>query len=504
MEITKVFGTPGTGKTTTLISMLGKELENGISISDVAYLTHTRAGAEEVKRRIGELFSDQMKKDLLWFRTIHSACCKVQGITARETIGQHHRDMFQERYGYSLDGGSALDASHSDLSWDVALDVVSYASATMREVEDVRRERAKDYRYQPERFYRFLSDWDEFKQSVGMLDFVDQLDKYDGAPLPVKVMFVDEAQDLSALQWKIIWEMAADCERVYVAGDDDQAIFDFIGADEYGFLDLKADYETILTHSYRVPQAIGQFAEKIISRNMKRKEKAVEWSDHEGTIKRIASLDSLEWRGDITTFVLARHNKQVKGVSKYLSGRGVPHSVNGKSVQRSPIANIAKTYLELLGGEEVAPSRVTKLAKQVGLPELATEMRKLTKLRRPEVGRADCKGVNFSPKDWTTYLAHGKWRDLSDLRSLQAMMNTAGTMEIIGKEPPVAVMTYHYSKGREADRVVCLTDCYSAPWDALHTNPASEIRLCYVGVTRTKKELFIVWPEAEQRMLPLL
>ena len=153
MEITKIFGPPGTGKTTTLISMLRKELENGTSIKDVAYLTHTRAGADEVKKRIGEQFSDQMKKDLLWFRTIHSACCKVQGITAKETIGPYHRELFEERYGYVLDGRSALDGNPSDLSWDAALEVRSYASATMRDIEDVRRERAKDYRFQPDRFY---------------------------------------------------------------------------------------------------------------------------------------------------------------------------------------------------------------------------------------------------------------------------------------------------------------------------------------------------------------
>lgn len=504
MEITKIYGPPGTGKTTTLISMLGKILETGISIKDVAYLTHTRAGADEVKKRIGEQFSDQLKKDLLWFRTIHSACCKVQGITAKETIGPYHRELFEERYGYQLDGRSSLDASHAELSWDVALEVRSFASATMRDIEDVRRERAKDYRFQPDRFYRFLEHWDEFKQDVGMLDFVDQLNRYSGVPIPVKVMIVDEAQDLSALQWKIIWQMAANCDQILIAGDDDQSIFDFIGADEYGFLDLKADKEIVLTHSYRVPQIVGEFAQKIITRNSKRKEKDVEWSDHEGTIKMSPNLDSLEWRGDISTFVLARHNKMVRDVSKYLSERGVPHSVNGKSVQRSPIANIARTYLELLAGEDVAPSSVARLAEQVGLGDLSTAMRKLTKLRRPGVGLAECSGIVSKPKDWTSYLAHGRWRDLEDLRALQSMMNTAGTMEIIGKEPPVSVMTYHYSKGREADRVVALTDCYNAPWEALHTNPASEIRLCYVGATRTKKELIIVWPETEQRLLPLL
>lgn len=504
MEITKIYGPPGTGKTTTLLSMLRKELEAGTKIKDVAYLTHTRAGADEVRKRIGEQFSDQMIKDLLWFRTIHSACCKVQGITARETIGPHHRRLFEERYGYKIDGGSPLDADHLDLSWDAALEIRSFATATMQDMEDIRRQRATDYRFIPDRFYRFLEDWDAFKKDVGMLDFVDQLNLYGGEAIPVKTMIVDEAQDLSELQWDIIWKMAANCERVYIAGDDDQAIFDFIGASEYGFLDLEADNEVVLTHSHRVPATVGAFAQGIIARNDKRKDKAVEWSPHEGSVTRLPNLDSLEWRGDITTFVLARHNKQCREVSDYLSDRGIPHSVNGKSVQRSPLANIAKTYLSLLAGEEVLPSLVARLADQLDLKELSKDMRQLTKLRRPAVGAEKCEGIKFDTKDWTAYLANGKWRDLCDLRDLQAMLNTAGSIEIIGQDPPVHVMTMHYSKGREADRVIVLTDCYKAPWEALHNNPASEIRLCYVAATRTKKDLVIIWPETEQRMLPLL
>ena len=45
------------------------------------------------------------------------------------------------------------------------------------------------------------------------------------------VMFVDEAQDLSPLQWAVVRKLAERAKRIYVAGDDDQAIYKWAGAD---------------------------------------------------------------------------------------------------------------------------------------------------------------------------------------------------------------------------------------------------------------------------------
>ena len=42
---------------------------------------------------------------------------------------------------------------------------------------------------------------------------------------------VDEAQDLTPLQWDMVVKMAEAVERVYIAGDDDQAIYEWNGAD---------------------------------------------------------------------------------------------------------------------------------------------------------------------------------------------------------------------------------------------------------------------------------
>lgn len=504
MEITKIYGPPGTGKTTMLISTVSNELRNGTPITEIAYLTHTRAAAAEVRKRIGEQFSDLTPEDLLWFRTIHSACCKMSGISGAETISHSQIKMFEDRYGYKMQGGNAqrriLDQVELKSEWDKCLDVISLAVAQQRSVDDVRSEFGLPKRS----FDLFNKSWTEFKTSIGMLDFTDQLNAYDGTPCPVKVMIIDEAQDLSKKQWEIIFGLASECDRMYVAGDDDQAIYTFIGADEFGFLELEADKELVLTKSYRVPQRIGEFATKIIRKNSNRRDKEVEWADQDGVVGYIGGIGHFNFeRGSEEIFVLCRHNKQCRSVSNILKKKGVAHSINGESVLNDPLAHIAKTYILLMADEEVTPLRAAQLASHLGEQELSKDMRRLNKLRRPLVNKNDLSNINFSPSDWRSYLANNAGEQ-TFFHNLGKLLNKYMTLEIIGEEPLVQVMTYHYSKGREADTVVCMTDVYNSVWDALHKYPDVERRLAYVGATRTKKNLVIVKPETKYRFLPLL
>ena len=54
-----------------------------------------------------------------------------------------------------------------------------------------------------------------------------------GLVIPFKVLMVDEAQDLTPLQWDMVVKIAKHVDRVYIAGDDDQAIYEWNGADVF-------------------------------------------------------------------------------------------------------------------------------------------------------------------------------------------------------------------------------------------------------------------------------
>jgi DNA helicase-2/ATP-dependent DNA helicase PcrA len=87
-------------------------------------------------------------------------------------------------------------------------------------------------------------------------------------------VFIDEAQDLSLSQWDMarsIWDKTKD---TYIAGDDDQAIFRWAGADVDSFI-AQTGKIIQLTQSYRIPQVVHDIASRIVTRIQNRLPK--EW-----------------------------------------------------------------------------------------------------------------------------------------------------------------------------------------------------------------------------------
>ena len=68
----RIFGPPGTGKTTALLNMVDDALQSGIAPMNIAFLAFTRKAANEAKERAAARFNLDPKKDLFYFRTLHS------------------------------------------------------------------------------------------------------------------------------------------------------------------------------------------------------------------------------------------------------------------------------------------------------------------------------------------------------------------------------------------------------------------------------------------------
>lgn len=58
-------------------------------------------------------------------------------------------------------------------------------------------------------------------------------------------------------------------------------------------------------------------------------------------------------------------------------------------------------------------------------------------------------------------------------------------------------MTIHSAKGTEADNVVLLSDISARVESNVYTNKNDEVRVFYVGATRAKNNLFIIYPQSK-------
>ena len=79
----RIFGPPGTGKTTTLLNMVDEALNGGTHPQQIAFLAFTRKAAHEARERAAFRFKLDMDSDLFYFRTLHSLSYKLLNIRQR-------------------------------------------------------------------------------------------------------------------------------------------------------------------------------------------------------------------------------------------------------------------------------------------------------------------------------------------------------------------------------------------------------------------------------------
>lgn len=120
-------------------------------------------------------------------------------------------------------------------------------------------------------------------------------------------MLLDEAQDLSPLQWDIAHALDAKSDHMYCAGDDDQAIYRWAGADVDHFITLPGGAE-VLEQSYRVPSSVHELAERVSSRIENRFPKKYKPREERGSVMRIPDIRELNMaHGSWLIMSQARH-----------------------------------------------------------------------------------------------------------------------------------------------------------------------------------------------------
>ena len=244
MSVRVVIGPPGTGKTTRLLRDIGELLDQGCSPENIAFLSFSRSAVREARERAAERFGLDPDEAFPNFRTIHSTAKGLVGGRAPVMNDQHWKDFSEVcHYDFSEDPSTHGEREHDGAFYTV----LATAGDALRQVDQLSRlcmitrdrallrVRAADA-VTPEHAREFSNRLREYKAEHGIIDFTDMLEMARTArrfPM-VEHAFVDEAQDCCRLHHELIAHWFAQspvCRSLTYAGDDDQAIHVWAGAE---------------------------------------------------------------------------------------------------------------------------------------------------------------------------------------------------------------------------------------------------------------------------------
>ena len=313
--------------------------------------------------------------------------------------------------------------------------------------------------------------------------FISEIQLPDAKVPQFEVIFIDEAQDLSLIQWKMIQALQQYSQDTYIAGDDDQAIFGWAGADVNSFIKFDA-IEIPLKQSKRVPKIIHARALQRLD-NIKLGRLAKPWNtptSAEGSIKIFFSIDPINMqKGD--WYILARTNDLLKPIIRILRKRGLYFETKqGRSISES-------LYRDILNWEKWKKEK-----------ELTTiEVQRLLERFNKKFKETDDKLFKLNELKTKYKLnPHLQWYDAftavtPHMKTYIRAMRRNG--EDLRLKPRIKVLTLHSSKGGEATNVVILQNqTTNTIKGAIKTimKQDEEQRVWYGGLTRCSKNLFLI------------
>ena len=488
--VRKVFGPPGSGKTTYLLNQVETELEDGVSPMRIGYFSFTKKAANEARdRAIAKFPALNAKTDFPYFRTLHSLAFFCLGAKSDDIMQPEHYQEFAEQAGIQVMLNSDEDGiAKADNPILNEINLARIRGVDLRKHYNQSRIDIEWHHFEfVERTYR------HYKASRNLMDFTDLLELACLQPqrLPkLEVLIIDEAQDLSRLQWNLVRELVARSNRVFVAGDDDQAVFTWAGADVKSFLEFDGDIH-VLQQSYRIPSSVHDIANRVVGRIRERQDKTWFPRDYIGTVRQYGRFEDVPF-DDGEWLVLASTNYLLNPVHEWLKGNGV-------LFERNHVPSVAPTILKavidwerLRKGLTLSITEVQNLYKYLGTADVARGHRNFK-------GTVDAIEYDLSTlrKDYGL-LTDAVWHEAltkvsEDKREyLRAILRRGYKISNFGR---FKLSTIHGAKGGEADNVVVMMDLSPKFAKEYSIDSDSVNRLLYVAITRTKKTLHLVMPK---------
>ena len=494
-----ILGCPGAGKTTALLDILDQELSAGTEPEKIGFVSFTRKAADEAAERACARFGLPRSR-FPWARTLHSLAFRRLGMRRDDVLEGRRLQEFGHYAGIRITGRWSDDGTMSGFEQGDRI-IFMENLARVRNL-DLRAEYNRDDDGLPWReVERVTNALKQFKRERGLMDYTDMLSEFIAADRGVglDVLFVDEAQDVSALGWDVVRILARGCRRVVVAGDDDQILFEWGGADAQQFIDLPGDVR-VLEQSHRVPKKVQDIAAGIIEHVHNRRPKTWRARGADGEIRHSVSAEELTWDDPDTggnsppILVLARNAFVLRDqVVPTLRRQGVLY-------ERGGYPSVAAGLLEAITNWEHLRAGAT-------LPVGACReiYRHMSSGARVARGSKELPGFDDS-EDLTLddlkkrggLLTDAIWHEAMDRLprdDVGYIVRMRQRGEKLKARPRVRLSTIHSAKGGEADHVVLFKEVARRTAREADINPDAERRVFYVGCTRAKEKLTIVEPQ---------
>lgn len=489
MHVSLILGAPGCGKTTRLISLVSDELSRGVQPEKIAFVSFTRQAAQVALARARDKFNISEKRFSL-FRTLHSLTFRGLHMRYNDMMQPKHYEALFDKLGVEYSRGASIEDNTAPEEIKLGNRLVfleTLARNRCVSVDEVWRD--NDMHCELPQLHQFTAAFKQYKHDNGLYDYTDLLELYveKGNPFIVDAAFVDEAQDLSQLQWRVVRKAFKNTQRMYIAGDDDQAIYEWSGADVDTFLSLVTDSREVLSVSHRLTKNVKALADSIIGRVSQRYNKVFGCRDNDaGTIEWKTSTDVVLSDHAGSWMLLARNTKHLREYISICKMQGVVYKIKGESSVDPLHIHAIKIWTRLTKGGTCDSSELDVL-----LQTIKGGSRAMMALQSGGPFSLDglSKHLPLKNEPWFDALT---WIPLETREYYLNVLRSGGSLT---SEPTVTIGTIHSVKGEEADNVMLLTDVVNPSRGSVREDDA-EHRVFYVAVTRAKHNLFLVQPQS--------
>jgi DNA helicase-2/ATP-dependent DNA helicase PcrA len=568
-EVVRLFGGPGSGKTTALLDRVEDLIEeDGVDVRDVLVVSYTRAAAAEIRERLADRLDESPRALRGNVCTMHAKAYDQLNLSRGDVVGESDKEEFCDDYGLDYEDeyeGSRRRSARSTTLGNKVIATSQWLQRTRREVADwydvpfkwdddeVRLPPDIDPNAQTGNKYtptwptdddrldipETIRAWRRWKGDHGLVGFADMLERVKQRSLlpNVEYLVIDEFQDITTLQYDVYAEWRPHMEQVLIAGDDDQVVYAWQGADPDLLLEESVDEDVILPNSYRLPSRILNVVNQEVSHIDKRQEKDLEPRKEGGSVEAVPRPSMLDLTRNVrstveadeggTVMILFRARYQMFQFIDEFIGEGIPfRCLTDQRMWTDRLTQYVDAIEALAEDDPVTGLQARRLADMLADSAFGTGERDdfFDELDEREEA-ADVEDITEMTVEPDAVREHAPF--LPDPRSAADMLRKVTNFQertveaYFGEDyqgldrDRVRVGTIHSAKGREADHVFVATDLtekvveqiaatveqqdedtggdeFTKRTDPVPTLTDNERRVFYVGMSRARERLVLL------------